>query len=280
VDLLTIGLAVTGFFGCALAVLAPVLVLLAVKNGRDRRWVSRHAVSPCSALRPGVALPHRFSVFGHTVPGRGGPVVAPLSGAEAVWFRTIVCAAVMIDENTHKTVLFEESGGDPFGVADGTGAVAVSAGILQGSTFSQHLSVWAQTRHPVGSPGPVPVRVMVDETSSSPRRPEPWLRHFLDRGLVHADRISHADRVMVIEEIVPAGVPLHVIGKPRTLESGEVALTLPKAGPYLVLGREPAETERLLAGDRTYGMGCAVWALLAGAALLAAFAALAVAVAR
>ncbi|MEH1127855.1 hypothetical protein [Micromonospora sp. CPCC 206061] len=277
---LSIVLATTGFFGCALVVLGAIMVLLAVKNGRDRWWIRRHAVSPCAALRPVGKLPERYSVYGRTVPGRGGLVVAALSGAEAVWFRTMVCSFVMVDRNTRTTVLWEQSGGDPFGVADGTGAVAVAAPILQGATFSSHLPVWARTRNPVGSPGPVPTRTVVDETTRNQRQPGPWLRQLIERGLIPQDRVMHADRVTVIEEIVPPGIPLHVIGKPEILAGGVVGLTLPKVGRYLALSRTPAETERILAGDRTYGMGCAVWATLVGVVCLAVFAAVAISITR
>lgn len=280
VGFLTLVLATTGFFGCALVVLGAVLLLLAVKNGRDRRWVSRHAVSPCAALRHAAPMSERLAVYGRTVPGRDGLVVAPLSGTAAVWFRTMVCSFIMIDENTRTTVLWEQSGGDPFGVADGTGTVAVSARILQASTFSQHLSMWARTRNPVGSPGPVPSRAVVDETTRNLRQPGPWLRQVIERGLVHEDHVRHADRVTVIEEIVPSGVPLHVIGKPEILAGGVVGLTLPKVGRYLALSRAPAETEKALAGDRQYGMGCAVWATLVGVVCLAIFAAIAFSLSR
>jgi hypothetical protein len=88
------------------------------------------------------------------------------------------------------------------------------------------------------------------------------------------------DEVRVIEQIVPPGVPLHVIGRPAILDGGVAAITLPRTGRYLVLSREPAETERILAGDRTYGMGCALWATLVGAALLAVCFAIAFAMPR
>ena len=271
VDVLTIILAITGFFGLGLLVLGPVLVALAVSSGRERRWVSRHAVSPCAALRPGARLPKRFAVYGETVPGRDGLVVAPLSGVEAVWFRTIVCSTNTVGDPglTTTAILWEQSGGEPFGVADGTGTAAVSAEILQASTYNSHLSMWARTRRPVGSPGPVPVQTVVNEDTTSHRRHGPWLQQFIDRGLVRADAAKHVDQVKVIEQIMPSGVPLHVIGKPAILDGGVVALTLPRTGRYLVLSREPAETERILAGDRAYGMGCALWATLVGAASLA-----------
>lgn len=282
VGVLTIVLAITGFFGLGLLVLAPVLVALAVSDGRQRRWVNRHAVSPCAALRPGARLPERFAVYGETVPGRDGLVVAPLSGVEAVWFRTRVCSIHTVGDPglTRTAVLWEQSGGEPFGVADGTGTAAVSAELLQASTYNNDLSMWARTRLPVASAGPAPVRTVVDEDTTSHRRRGPWLQQVIDRGLVRADAAKHVDRVKVIEQIVPSGIPLHVIGKPVILDGGVAALTLPRTGRYLVLSREPAETERILAGDRTYGMGCAVWAMLAGAASLAVCIAVAFAMAR
>ncbi|HEU5109017.1 MAG TPA: hypothetical protein VFT95_10735, partial [Micromonosporaceae bacterium] len=280
VDLLSVVLATTGFFGCALLVLGPVLVLLALKNGRDRRWVSRLAVSPCAALRPGATPPERFSVFGRTDPGPGGPVVATLSGVEAVWFRSMACSFTTVGKNTRVSVLWEESGGDPFAVADGTGRVAVSARLLLGSTFSTHLSVRERTRQPVASSGKGPTRRTVDETTGSGHRRGPWLRRVIDRGLVREDQVRHADRVTVVEEIVPSGVPLHVIGKPDVLAGGVVGLALPRVGRYLAVSQAPGATEKELAEDRAYGMGCAVWATLVGAALLAVCAAVAFSMTR
>jgi hypothetical protein len=279
VDVTTVGLVASGLVGMGLVVMGPVLVLLSVKNGRDRRWVRRHAVSPCAALRSGDALPDRFSVFGRTVPGRAGMVVAPLSGAEAVWFRLMVCSFTG-GEPTRVAVLWEESGGEPFGVADETGQVAVSGRILLGSLYSSHLSMWAQTRLAVGSPGPVPTQRVVDETTEGRRRRGPRLQQVIDRGLVGEDAVRRVDRVTVVEEIVPAGVPLHVIGKPAVLDGGMLGLTLPKAGRHLALSQDPAETERILAGDTSYGMGCALWATLIGAACLGVFAAIAFALSR
>jgi hypothetical protein len=283
VGALTIILAITGSVGLGMLVLGGVLVVaLAVSNGRERRWVSRHAVSACAALRPERSLPAWFAVHGETVPGREGPVVAPLSGVEAVWFRTTVCSIDTVGDPglTRTAALWEQSGGDPFGVADPTGTVAVSAKILQASTYNAHLSMWARTRQPVASAGPAPVRTVVDEDTTSHRRPGPWLQQFIDRGLVPADAARHADRVKVIEQLVPPGIPLHVIGKPVILDGGIAALTLPTTGRYLVLSREPAETERLLAGDQAYGTGCAVWAVLVGATSLAVCLAIALMLAR
>jgi hypothetical protein len=282
VDILTIVLAITGFAGIGLLVMGPVLLALAASDGRERRWVGRHAVSPCSALRPGARLPERFAVYGETVPGRDGLVVAPLSGVEAVWFRTMVCSINTVGDPglTTTTVLWEQSWGDPFGVADDTGTAAVSAQILQASTYNSHLSMWARTRSPVASSGPVPVRTVVDEDTTSHRRHGPWLQQLIDRGQVRADAARHVDRVKVIEQIVPPGIPLHVIGQPALLDGGVVGLTLPRTGRYLVQSREPAKTERELAGDRRYGMGCAVWATLVGAACLAICFAIALAMAR
>ena len=46
-------------------------------GGARLRWASdvrRHPVSPAAAVRPGVALPQRYAVFGRTAPGPSGPV--------------------------------------------------------------------------------------------------------------------------------------------------------------------------------------------------------------
>ncbi|MEU4427800.1 hypothetical protein AB0F81_44860 [Actinoplanes sp. NPDC024001] len=274
-DLRTLVLIVTGFFGVGLIVLVPVLLLLALSDSRGRRWVARNRVSPCAALRPGAALPKHFAVYGHTVPGRDGLVVAPLSGAEGVWFRTMVYRADGNGDTTRFTVLLERSGGDPFGVADETGTAAVSAGILQGRIFGGHLSLWAQTRHAVGDSGPSPTERPVDETTGSWRRPGPWLQQVVARGLVAERALRGADRIGVVEEVLPSRVPVHVIGRPATLADGSVGLTLPRTGKYLLVRRPPPETEQDLRGGARFGLGCALWAALLGAGLLAVCAAVA-----
>ncbi|QLQ35380.1 hypothetical protein [Micromonospora robiginosa] len=268
---LTVVVAVAGFFGYAMLVLTPVLLALAVSEGRQHRWVRRHAVAPCAALRPGTGLPRRFAVYGRTVPGPDGTVVAPLSGTEAVWFRTIVYSTVSVGDPglTQTEILWERSAGDPFGVADRTGTAAVTAKLLQASVTDPHLSLWASTRLPVAHAAPTPVLTVVSEETTSHRRNGRWLQHLVDRGAVPADAARRVDAVWVVEQIVPAGVELHVIGQPVVLANGLAALTLPRTGRYLAVSQEPAETVRKLAGDRTYGMGCALWAAVAGVACLA-----------
>ncbi|MCZ7438190.1 hypothetical protein O7598_17400 [Micromonospora sp. WMMC241] len=279
---LTVVVAITGFLGYAMLVLAPVLLALAVSEGRQHRWVRRHPVSPCAALRPGTGLPRRFAVYGETVPGPDGTVVAPLSGTEAVWFRTLVYSTRSVGDPglTHTEILWERSAGDPFGVADRTGTAAVTAKMLQASVTDPRLSMWASTRLPVAHAGPTPVRTVVSEETTSHRRNGRWLQHLVDRGVVPADAARRVDAVRVVEQVVPAGVGLHVIGEPVVLDGGLAALTLPRTGRYLVLSREPAATERALAGDRTYGMGSALWAALAGVAFLAVVWAVSLAVGR
>jgi hypothetical protein len=272
----TFAIIVTGFAGMAGLVMVPVTLLLALSNSRERRWVARNRVRPCAGLRPGAALPRNFAVYGQTVPGRSGLLVAPLSGAEGVWYRTMVYRQDSYGENgTRLTILHEESGGDPFGIADDSGVAAVSAQILQGRIFSGHLSVWAQTRNAVGGSGPSPIEQTVDEATSGWRRPGPWLQHLLDRGTVPQRSIKGADRVVVVEEVLPSRVPMHVIGKPAALADGTVGLTLPRTGKYLVASRTPAETERELRGDSRFGLGCAFWAAVVGLVSSAGFAAIA-----
>ncbi|MFG1675399.1 hypothetical protein [Micromonospora sp. NPDC049282] len=281
-DFLTVVVALAGFLGFAMLVLAPVLLALAVSGGRQHRWVRRHAVSPCAALRPGAGMPRRFAVYGETAPGPDGPVVAPLSGVEAVWIRTTVYSVDTVGDPglTRTAVLWEQSAGDPFGVADRTGTAVVSADILQASTVDPRLSVWARTRLPVAHAGPTPVRTVVDEETTSHRRNGRWLQQFVDRGEVPADAARRVDAVRVVEQVVRPGVPLHVIGEPAVLDGGVVALTLPRTGRYLAVSREPAATERELAADRRYGTGCALWAALAGVACLAVVRAVSLALGR
>ncbi|MFI6133754.1 hypothetical protein [Micromonospora sp. NPDC051141] len=268
---LTVVVAILGVLGYAMLVLAPVLLALAVSEGRQHRWVRRHPVSPCAALRPGTRLPGRMAVYGETAPGPAGLVVAPLSGVEAVWFHTMVYTVDSSGDPplTSTEVLWEQSAGDPFGVADGTGTAAVSARLLQAATNDPRLSAWARTRLPVAHAGPTPVRTVVGEETTSPRRHGRWLQDLIDRGLVPADAARRVERVWVVEQVVPPGLPLHVIGRPLILDSGVAALTLPRTGRYLAVSREPAETERKLLDDRRYGMGCALWAAVVAVVSLA-----------
>ena len=210
-------------------------------------------------------------MYGATVPGPEGLVVAPLSGVEAVWFRTMACLTVSSGDPSLTTtrILWQQSGGEPFGVADGTGTVAVSSKMLQWSTYMRHMSGKARSRDSVGLNGPSPVRTLVDEDTTNHRQPGPWLQRLMDHGLVRADSVKDVDQVTVIEEIVPPGIPLHVIGKPAIHDGRVVALTLPMTGRYLILSREPAETEAVLRADHRSGMGCALQAILVGAAFLA-----------
>ncbi len=282
VTFLTVVVAILGIVGYAMLVLAPVLLALAVSEGRQHRWIRRHPVSPCAALRPGTRLPRRMAVYGETAPGPAGLVVAPLTGVEAVWFRTMVYTVDSSGDPplTSTEVLWEQSAGDPFGVADGTGTAAVSARLLQAAVDDPRLSAWAQTRLPVAHDGPTPVRTLVGEKTTSPRRHGRWLQDLIDRGLVPADAARRVERVWVVEQVVPPGLPLHVIGRPVILDSGVAALTLPRTGRYLAVSREPTETERKLLGDRKYGMGCALWAAVVGAASLAVVWAVSFAVSR
>lgn len=237
-------LALTGAIGLGALMLAPVLLVLAFSNGRERRWVARYPVVPCGSVRPGA---QRAAVYGRA---DSAAVAAPLSGVSGVWSRSTVQAS---DEGevTRRWILWEHTSGESFGVSDGTGTVVVSAELLG-------------ARRSVASSGPSPLRTVLDEEGHGPA-----LQQLIARGLVRADAVKRADRVTVTERIVPAGVALHVVGKPVVLTTGAVALTLPAGGRSLILCRSPTETERILAGDRTLGLRYAVGALVVGVVALA-----------
>ncbi|MFC6605952.1 hypothetical protein ACFQFC_02695 [Amorphoplanes digitatis] len=241
-----------------------------MKNRRDARWVRRHPVSPAAAVRPGVPLPQRYAVFGLTAPGPAGTVHTLLAGTPAVWCRTMVYTRRSLGEDRGELrVLFEQTYGEPFGVADSTGTAAVSGSFLEAFLFNEHPPLWGRTRIPEGRPGEQLVRRAVDELTAKRDEPGPYLRAAIARGLVKPGARRRVDEVGVLEEYIVAGQPLHVIGKPAVLDGGVPGLTMPRRGRYLVVSREPAETAAELAGDGRFSLGCGLWALLAGAVAVA-----------
>lgn len=267
---MTFVVAITACFGVGLVMLAPVLVWLAVKNRRDARWVRRHPVSPAAAVRLGVALPQRYAVFGRTAPGPAGTVRTLLAGTPAVWCRTMVYTLRNAGEDGggEVRVLFEQTFGEPFGVADSTGTAAVSGNFLEAFLFHEYPPLWRRTRIPEGQPGERLVHRAVDELTAKRDEPGPYLRAAIERGLVGPGARRSVD-IGVLEEYIVAGQPLHVIGKPAMLDGGVPGLTMPRTGRYLIVSREPAETEAELVGDGRFSLGCGLWALLAGAVAVA-----------
>jgi hypothetical protein len=167
-------------------------------------------------------------------------------------------------------VLFERTFGEPFGVADSTGTAAVSGDLLEAFLFNEHPPLWRPTRVPEGRAGEQLVHRAVDELTAKRDEPGPYLRVAIERGLVGPDARRRVDEVGVLEEYIVAGQPLHVIGRPAMLDGGVPGLTMPRRGRYLIVSREPAETEAELVGDGRFGLGCALWALLAGVVAVAA----------
>nr|BFE72084.1 hypothetical protein GCM10020092_053850 [Actinoplanes digitatis] len=242
-----------------------------MKNRRDARWVRRHPVSPAAAVRPGVPLPQRYAVFGLTAPGPAGTVHTLLAGTPAVWCRTMVYTRRSLGEDRGELrVLFEQTYGEPFGVADSTGTAAVSGSFLEAFLFNEHPPLWGAYAHPGGPAGRAtgpPRRRRADREAG--RGQGPYLRAAIARGLVKPGARRRVDEVGVLEEYIVAGQPLHVIGKPAVLDGGVPGLTMPRRGRYLVVSREPAETAAELAGDGRFSLGCGLWALLAGAVAVA-----------
>lgn len=85
-------------------------------------------------MRLGVALPQRYAEFGLTAPGPGpaGTVRTLLAGTPAVWCRAMIYTRRSLREDRGELrVLFEQTFGEPFGVADSTGTAAVSGNFLE-----------------------------------------------------------------------------------------------------------------------------------------------------
>ncbi|WP_433380090.1 hypothetical protein ACQPZX_14655 [Actinoplanes sp. CA-142083] len=267
---MTFVVAIAACFGVGLLMLAPVLVWLSVKSRRDARWVRRHPVSPAAAVRLGVALPQRYALFGLTAPGPAGTVRTLLDGTPAVWCRTMVYTRRSLGEDRGELrVLFEQTFGEPFGVADSTGTAAVAGNFLEAFLFNGHPPLWRRIRIPEGQPGEQLVHRAVDELTAKRDEPGPYLRAAIERGLVGPGARRRVDEVGVLEEYIAAGQPLHVIGKPAMLDGGVPGLTMPRRGRYLIVSREPAETEAELVGDGRSSLGCGLWVLLIGAVAVA-----------
>lgn len=240
-----------GPLACAVFWLVVGLVVLTGGAGRTRRWLDRHPVVASAALEPGAPLPKVARVYGRTAPGRGGPVVAPLSGVAGVWFRTEILVS-WGDASDARTV-WEQSAGDPFEVRDGSGSVAVSARMLESSSAFAGL--------------PSPLRVPVDETTGDWRRPRPRLQQLIDQGAIAASKLKYARTVMVWEQVLELDVPIQLIGRPELADS-RVLLAPPRSGRCLATSAGPELTRQAVVEDHPVLRRCAAWAILIGLVLL------------
>jgi hypothetical protein len=129
--------------------------------------VRRHPVSPAVAVRLGVALPQRYAVFGLTAPGPAGTVRTLLAGTPAVWCRTMVYTRRSLGEDRGELrVLFEQTFGEPFGVADSTGTAAVSGNFLEAFLFHEYPPRRRRADREAGRAGAVPAGLIADPVAA------------------------------------------------------------------------------------------------------------------
>jgi hypothetical protein len=176
-------------------------VRLLLRRTGDRRLLRRLT----SAARPELgrlsgSLPRSVLVTGLTAPGPEGVLVAPAYRTDCVWYRTEVISDA---GDTPRLHLRREGGGDFLVLMDGTGSVRIPAG----STEPMGLLSESLTLTKGQKPAPGTGLARLDQAGLVPADTYPWL------GLRTLD---------VRETTVGIGVPVSVLGRPRTTSGGVV----------------------------------------------------------
>lgn len=223
--------------------LAVGVAIAARASAREKKELLRASRMTCAELGRVRELPDRCVVHGRIVPGPRGEVVAPLSGRRCAWYLVTVqrLSSTYINGVTEQRLdrAARVAGGEPFWLADPTGAVRVS-----GDLFDT-----PGRRSPVHGylVGDEPIEATVNERSGSQWTIGPALRRLIDGGMVDADLgwRSSTTAVRVAEFVVAAGVEATVFGAPRR-EAGQVVLTRPdRDGAGAISRRRPDELLRV-----------------------------------
>ncbi|MEU5265206.1 hypothetical protein [Amycolatopsis sp. NPDC021455] len=243
--------------GAALTMVMPVWALLTWGARRERRRLARLPVTRCAEV---TASGQRLcAVEGRSSPGPAGPLIAPLSGEPCVWYFSQVVENTISDGGS--TILAWEAGGDmAFAVRDGSGAVLVDGRLVHPVRRS------SRTGHRP------PVRHVVAEDVSSARE-SAHLRGLIARGLVSGESferglLSSSLGWSVREDVLPAGEPLHVQGRPG-FRNGHPLLGEAR-GKHLVTGATRAQLTDATEQDVRTGSGCLLIGVIAGPLLLVA----------
>ncbi|WJK34322.1 hypothetical protein [Solwaraspora sp. WMMA2065] len=237
-----------------LAVLAASVVTLMVSfylGGRIRRLrrlaelvsstprlTAEDAASAVAAASSAVAAAaERVAVVGRTVAGPDGPVQAPLSGIDCVWYRVVVARQDTIgsNEGVGSVELYTTSGGTgPIPVVDGPQSLPLH---VAAELAGQALVPWA------GALFETSVTEYTERTRSDPVPPSPRLAELQRSGAISPEQLRprrDTRGFMVTEDVVRAGRPVLAIGRPRPY--GDTVVLEPVRGGS---GATTATTEQI-----------------------------------
>jgi LemA protein len=194
----------------AIAVLIVALALVGIGAGFGRAmWNRRWTMADTPRSDAAHVFVGTNEVVGRAVP-LAQPLVAPFSGVEAVWFRSLLEKEVKSDQSTSWRKVSEESSSTPFWIEDDTGRVLV---------WPEHAAVDARDRR----------------RSNHSGVPERFDRYSLMRQLADDRDPSMTDRAMAMitravegrhrstEWIIKPGESIYVLGD-ATLRDDVVAL--------------------------------------------------------
>jgi hypothetical protein len=229
----------------------PVAIMY-VAELRKHGAYTRVAARDCANLLAARRLPRRAAVYGRTVAGPDGQLVAPASGRRCVWYETVVTEVVA---DSTGAVLARHTAGAPMGLADRTGPVGVDPALV--------------------------VRELVEPTDRRPAVVRETVDDEVDWSRV-AKLAPHRERAdpgsyRLTERVVDAGRWVYVLGRP-VRRDGRIVLRRRWLGVSGVSGRSGkairagAASEltgyrsmlglTLVAGPVIAGIGLGLWYLV------------------
>jgi hypothetical protein len=190
----------------ALAIAAITFLIVRHREALSRA-LSSTAVLSCAELTDAAGPPRRVIVVGRTGPVSAGPLRAPISGQECVWYRVVLMSGGPGSTDRSRSV-YRSS--EPFTVTDSTGAVRVAARLVDRYLFEDDLY------H--GLP------VALVEIADLDIGPQPEARDRLTRYGFHVDG-HRRDVCEIMEFRIPVGRSITVFGQPRRGSDGLVLTT-------------------------------------------------------
>jgi hypothetical protein len=201
-----VGSAVTNLGLLALA-LGAIFFLIARHRDALARALSTTAVLGCAELTAAADPPRSVIVVGRTGPGPTGPLRAPITGQDCVWYRVVLWSGGPGSSDRSRSV-YRSS--EPFTVTDSTGAVPVAAGLADRYLFEDDLY------------RELPVALVdIDVLDAGPH---PDARDRLKRYGFHVSG-HRKDVCEIFEYRIAADRPIAVLGRPRRDGSGAVLAT-------------------------------------------------------
>lgn len=244
-----VGSAVTNLGLLALA-LGATFFLIARHRVALARALSTTAVLGCAELTAAAGLRRSVIVVGRTGPGSTGPLQAPITGQDCVWYRVVWWSGGPGASDRRRSV-YRSS--EPFTVTDSTGAVQVAARLADRYLFEDDI----YRELPVAL-------VEIDVLDAAPHA-DAWDQ--LKRYGFHVSG-HRRDVCEVFEYRIPTDRPITVLGRPRRDGSGVVVT----AG-WGICGVAGHSLDKLRAGARYHAKDsreAGRYFAIGGAALVAA----------